>query len=227
MDNHVVLRTVLIILAAAVLFSLIYYYNTKQNVIQAQISPARDMQTERFYQGTSGNQGVRFGPASSSIQASQVGFEPPRIVNETQRQLNSQSDDTEDSSVNNVKPSESDISSEYKSVDFTGQKLPSDCFPKDRLTTEDLLPKDAANLKWSAVNPAGQGDVSNINFVQAGAMMGINSTLGSMRNANLQLRSDPVIPNQQSEWPIMMSTIPRNSSLLRRPLEISGDCGEF
>jgi hypothetical protein len=145
--------------------------------------------------------------------------EPEQVIRKSQEELAG-------ANTNAVRPSESAIGDEYRPVDFTGQKLPSDCFPKDRLSTEDLLPKDAANLKWSAVNPAGQGDVSNINFVQAGAMLGINSSLGSMRNANLQLRSDPIIPNNSADWPIMMSTIPRNSAIQRRPLEISGDCGE-
>lgn len=200
MDNHVILRTILIILAAAVLFSLVHYYNSKQSTV-----------AERFYEDSS--------KKSSFLPSVQP--EPSSVIDASQRELSSQSQ------TNAVRPVESEQQSEYRSVDFTGNQLPSDCFPKDRLSTEDLLPKDAANLKWSAVNPAGQGDVSNINFVQAGAMLGINSTLGSMRNANLQLRSDPVIPNNVNDWPIMMSTIPRNSSLLRKPLEISGDCGEY
>jgi hypothetical protein len=200
MDNHVILRTILIILAAVVLFSLVHYYNSKQSAIQA----------EKFYEDS-----VR-----SSYQPL-VEQEPERVIKASQAELNPVQQ------TNVVKPSESEQASGFKPVDFSGQKLPADCFPKDRLSTDDLLPKDAANLKWSAVNPAGQGDVSNINFVQAGAILGINSSLGSMRNANLQLRSDPVIPNNSADWPIMMSTIPRNSSLLRRPLEISGDCGEY
>lgn len=199
MDNHVILRTILIILAAVVLFSLVHYYNSKQTALKA----------EKFYEDS----------ARAAYQP--VSQEPERVIKTSQQELNPVQ------ATNVVKPSESEIHSDYKAVDFSGQKLPTDCFPKDRLSTDDLLPKDAANLKWSAVNPAGQGDVSNINFVQSGAMQGINSTLGSMRNANLQLRSDPVIPNNQSDWPIMMSTIPRNSSLLRRPMEISGDCGEY
>ena len=179
MDNHIILRTVLIILAAAVLFSLVYYYNSRQNV-QTLISPAAapapaNMNTtETFYQRPHRNQ---FGPSSETYNEPKPGFEPPRIVEETQRQLSAQPE--ENMKVNSVQPSYGDMNSEFKTVDFTGQKLPNDCFPKDRLTTEDLLPKDAANLKWSAVNPSGQGDVSNINFVQAGAMLGINSTLGS------------------------------------------------
>lgn len=199
MDNHVIFRTVLIILAAVVLFSLVHYYNSKQNAVSA----------EKFYQ----NPRQQFTPTLD---------EPNDVIQRSYAELSGSSK----GDANLVRPSEEEIESEYKAVEYAGNKLPNDCFPKDRLTTEDLLPKDAANLKWSVVNPAGQGDVSNMNFVQAGAMQGVNSTLGSMRNANLQLRSDPVIPNNANNWPIMMSTIPRNSAMQRRPMEIAGDCGD-
>uniref|UniRef100_A0A6C0BEW9 Minor capsid protein P11 C-terminal conserved region domain-containing protein n=1 Tax=viral metagenome TaxID=1070528 RepID=A0A6C0BEW9_9ZZZZ len=205
MDNHMIFRTVLIILAAVVLFSLVHYYNSKQSTVQA----------ERFYQDNMQNKSIQ----------REVPVEPSNTITTTQKHLSTQPNVREQ--TNEVRPSDSTGDSEFRAVDFSGKKLPNDCFPKDRLTTEDLLPKNAANLKWSVVNPAGQGDVSNINFVQAGALQGINSTLGSMRNANLQLRSDPVIPNNSGNWPIMMSTIPRNTAMLRKPLEISGDCGDY
>lgn len=101
-----------------------------------------------------------------------------------------------------------------KSTDF-----PKDCFPKDKLTPEDLLPKDAANSDWAQVNPAGQGDVQNQNFLTAGYHVGINSVGSTLRNANLQLRSE--IPNPQvkvSPW--LQSTI--EPDLNRKPLEING-----
>lgn len=198
MDNHVIFRTVLIILAAVVLFSLVHYYNSKQNAVAA----------EKFYQSPK----QQFTPSLD---------EPNDVVQRSLSELSGRM-----GNADAVRPSEEEIESEFRPVEFTGKKLPNDCFPKDRLTTDDLLPKDAANLKWSVVNPAGQGDVSNMNFVQAGSLQGVNSTLGSMRNANLQLRSDPVIPNNANNWPIMMSTIPRNSAMQRRPLEINGDCGD-
>jgi hypothetical protein len=94
------------------------------------------------------------------------------------------------------------------------------CFPRDRLTGEDLLPKDAANSKWAQMNPAGQGDVRDQNFLTAGYHIGINTVGQTRRNANYQLRSDP--PNPQvpvSPWNI--STI--EPDLNRRPLEIGGD----
>ena len=40
---------------------------------------------------------------------------------------------------------------------------PRDCFPKDTLTSEDLLPKDKYS-KWAEVNPEGQGELKDRNF---------------------------------------------------------------
>jgi|688.fasta_scaffold65082_7 hypothetical protein len=82
---------------------------------------------------------------------------------------------------------------------------PTTCFKRDRLTKDDLLPKDA-NLKWAQVNPSSAGDITDKNFLTAGYHIGINTVGQSLRNANLQLRSE--IPNPQvavSPW--MISTI--------------------
>ena len=94
------------------------------------------------------------------------------------------------------------------------------CFPRDRLTADDLLPKDAANSKWAQLNPAGQGDVRDQNFLTAGYHVGVNTTGSSKRNGNLQLRSEPINP-QLVVSPWMQSTIEPN--LYQRPLEIGGD----
>lgn len=94
------------------------------------------------------------------------------------------------------------------------------CFPRDRLTAAELLPKDAANSKWAQLNPAGQGDVRDQNFLTAGYHVGVNSTGSSKRNANLQLRSEPINP-QMVVSPWMQSTIEPNA--FQRPLEIGGD----
>lgn len=99
--------------------------------------------------------------------------------------------------------------------------LPSDCFPKDRLVAADLLPKDAANEKWARVNPAGQGDVDDKNYLNAGYHYGINTVAGTLRNANLQLRSEPPNPRAQVT-PWNQSTI--EPDLNRRPFEIDGGC---
>jgi hypothetical protein len=120
-----------------------------------------------------------------------------------------------------VEPSEPLDNEDFRAVEFSGQKLPNDCFPKDRLTADDLLPKDAANSRWAQVNPSGQGDVKDQNFLQSGYHVGLNTTMGTKRNANLQFRSDPINP-QKVVSPWMQSTI--NPDLMRRPLEIGEDC---
>jgi len=109
----------------------------------------------------------------------------------------------------------------YKPVsqeDLAPNQLPSDCYPKDKLTADDLLPKDS-NSKWAQVNPAGQGDIRDQNFLNAGFLIGINTVGQSLKNPNLQLRSEP--PNPQlkvSPW--NQSTI--DPDLNRKPLEIGG-----
>lgn len=82
---------------------------------------------------------------------------------------------------------------------------PTTCFKRDRLTKEDLLPAEATD-KWSQINPSSSGDIADKNFLTAGYHIGINTVGQSMRNANLQLRSE--IPNPQvavSPW--LVSTI--------------------
>ena len=79
-------------------------------------------------------------------------------------------------------------------------RLPNECYPKDTLTPQDLLPQDA-NSTWAQTVPAGQGSLGDQNFLNAGFHVGINTVGQSLRNANLQLRSEP--PNPQvkvSPW---------------------------
>jgi hypothetical protein len=98
-----------------------------------------------------------------------------------------------------------------------------DCFPKDRLSAEDLLPKDAANAKWAQVNPAGQGDVRDQNFLTAGALIGIDTIGSSLRNSSLDLRGDPAPNPTSGGFGILQSTI--SPDLLRRRLVAEADCG--
>jgi hypothetical protein len=71
------------------------------------------------------------------------------------------------------------------------------------------------------MNPAGQGDINNVNFLTAGYQIGIDTVGSSKKNGNLQLRSDPPAP-QIVVSPWMQSTI-EPSDINRRPLEIGGD----
>ena len=82
----------------------------------------------------------------------------------------------------------------------------------------DLLPVDQ-NSQWSALNPntMNQGSVLMPDLLQAGYHIGLDTIGQTLRNANLQLRSDPVIP-KQNIGPWLQSTI--EPDLGRVPLEL-------
>jgi hypothetical protein len=91
-------------------------------------------------------------------------------------------------------------------------------FPKDQLTAEELLPQDNSSL-WAQVNPSGEGTLKDRNFLQSGYHIGINTVGQTLRNANLQLRSEPPCP-QVVVSPFIQSTI--EPDLSRKPFEIGG-----
>ena len=94
--------------------------------------------------------------------------------------------------------------------------LPPSCAKQQVVDPKELLPKDN-NSEFSKLNPSGAGDLMNVSLLKAGHHIGINTVGQSLRNANLQLRSEP--PNPK------MDVGPWNSSTItgdpfRRPLEI-------
>jgi hypothetical protein len=100
---------------------------------------------------------------------------------------------------------------------FTNDRVQSE-FPKDTLTPEQLLPQDNSST-WNQVNPSGEGSLKDRNFLQSGFHIGINTVGQTLRNANLQLRSEPPCPMVKvSPW--LTSTIEPDVS--RRPFEIAG-----
>jgi len=98
----------------------------------------------------------------------------------------------------------------------TSNAVPDQCYPKDVLSSADLLPKDTDST-WAQSVPATNGALSDQNFLNAGYHIGVNTVGQSLRNANRQLRSDPPCPRSQvSPW--MQSTIESDTN--RRPLEM-------
>jgi len=91
----------------------------------------------------------------------------------------------------------------------------SNCNEPSNLNPSDLLPKDM-HSEWSDVNPA-SNDLKNVNLLTANQMIGINTVSSSLRNANYQERSEPIIP-KTDVGPWYHSTI--EPDLYRRPLEI-------
>ncbi len=93
--------------------------------------------------------------------------------------------------------------------------LPASCSSKQTVDPKELLPKDN-NSEFSKMNPMGSGDLMNANLLKAGHHIGINTVGQSLRNANLQLRSEPANP-QMKIGPWNNTTISPDS---RRPMEI-------
>lgn len=128
------------------------------------------------------------------------------------------------SSSSNVEPSLPLGQNEsYSSVTGIGSPAASSsvqpsCARQPVANPEDLLPRDD-NSQWAQLNPRGVGDLNNVNLLQAGFWNGINTVGSSLRNANLQIRSEP--PNPQSQVsPWMNTTI--EPDMMRLPLEIGG-----
>ena len=92
------------------------------------------------------------------------------------------------------------------------------CFPKDQLTPQELLPQDSANA-WAKSNPDGVGSLKDKNFLQSAHHIGVNTVGQTLRNANLQLRSEPANP-QVKVSPWAQSTI--EPDMNRKPMEIGG-----
>ncbi len=101
----------------------------------------------------------------------------------------------------------SDVIGGGSSAGFSGD------MPQD---PSELLPKDT-NSQWAQLNPAGKGDLANINLLKAGYHIGIDTVGQTLRNANLQIRSEPPNP-QVNVGPWNQSTI--TPDFLRSPFEI-------
>ena len=90
-----------------------------------------------------------------------------------------------------------------------GENSGNGCASK-KLLPEDLLPKDQDNI-WAS------GNDSNINYLESGHHIGINTVGQSLKNANRQIRSEPANPRDAvSPW--NQSTIEPDS--MRKQLEL-------
>lgn len=104
-------------------------------------------------------------------------------------------------------------------ITTTTPGLPPSCSKVGITKPDELLPKDQNN-EWAKLNPSGNADLNNVNMLSSGFHAGIDTIGSSLRNANLQVRSEPPNPTTKvSPW--MQTTI--EPDLMRVPLEIG--CG--
>lgn len=91
---------------------------------------------------------------------------------------------------------------------------------KEVVNPSELLPKDD-NSQWSSLNPSSQ-NVPNIpDVLQAGYHTGVDTVGQTLKNANQQLRSDPII-TKVDIGPWNQSTV--EPDLMRVPLEVGSTC---
>lgn len=93
---------------------------------------------------------------------------------------------------------------------------PSGYSAKDVANPSDLLPKDD-NSQWASLNPSSQNAPNTPDLLKAGYHIGIDTVGQTLRNANQQLRSDPVI-TKVDIGPWNQSTI--EADTMRVPLEV-------
>ena len=126
-------------------------------------------------------------------------------------------------SESNVQPSNPlGENSNFGSADgmsTTANGLPPSCQKEPISDPASLLPTDE-NSEWARLNPAGKGELGDVNMLKAGHHIGIDTIGQSLRNANLQLRSEPANP-QVNVGPWNQTTI--TPDLMRVPLELG--CG--
>ena len=110
-----------------------------------------------------------------------------------------------------------EVYSSARNYQTSGGGLPPSCSSPQVTDPKELLPRDS-NSGWGELQ-AGDG-LNNAQFLQSGYHIGIDTVGQSLRNPNLQLRSEP--PNPQ------LNIGPWNNTTMgpdfnRRPLEIG--CG--
>lgn len=73
------------------------------------------------------------------------------------------------------------------------QDIYAQCATKDSLSAQDLLPINDPKNNWDLSNPQVATNLENRNFLETGHHYGIDTQGNSLRNANLQIRSDPIV----------------------------------
>ncbi len=222
MLNNKLVKIGLIILAGVVVLYLVNSYNTDNSVVDevieeqfaacgGQQQPKEEEPTEYFYGGEESHEKQH----PQEEEELKEHFENAPVSTNAPEQQPSANDVAPSDEHNEV---HGNVNQNTEQQNPYNNKLPKDCYPKDQLSPEELLPGNE-NSKWAQVNPKGKGELGDQNFLTAGYHIGVNTVGQSLRNANLQLRSEP--PNPQvkvSPW--LQSTIEPDTN--RKPLEIGG-----
>jgi len=149
-----------------------------------------------------------------------VGSESNQSMQSQYQRPNSQSMNLAEGNSGGVRPSEplgqNEVFASAKGIQSSSPGVPSSCSQTNIQNPSELLPKDS-NSQWAQLNPSGKGELANVNLLKAGYHIGIDTIGQSLRNANLQIRSEPPNP-QLYVGPWNQSTI--TPDFMRPPLEV-------
>jgi hypothetical protein len=138
---------------------------------------------------------------------------------ESNSQMQQQYKNTNAQASAGVRPSDpngNEVFASANGVQTSSPGIPSSCSQPNIQNPAELLPKDS-NSQWAQLNPSGKGELANVNLLKAGYHIGIDTIGQSLRNANLQIRSEPPNP-QLNVGPWNQSTI--EPDFQRVPLEL-------
>ena len=228
MSDAFIFRLLIVVCAIVIIFALVAQYNKTKAVSSTDrgIQGVPKAVQEGFQQAPTPTTGLVPAPASSPVHApsahvnaaSRTAISPPPAP--ALKDLVNTDPALKDLVNTDPAPFESLDTEMYRAIEYKpadNKKPQPDPFPRERLTKDDLLPKDAANTKWAQVNPAGQGDLENVNLLDAGWNFGIDTQGQTLKNPNLQIRSE--FPNPKADvGPWQQSTIENDCS--RRYFEI-------
>ena len=138
---------------------------------------------------------------------------------ESNAQMQKQYKNTNAQASAGVRPSDpngNEVFASANGVQTSSPGIPSSCSKPNIQNPAELLPKDS-NSQWAQLNPSGKGELANVNLLKAGYHIGIDTVGQSLRNANLQIRSEPPNP-QLNVGPWNNSSI--EPDFMRVPLEL-------
>lgn len=138
---------------------------------------------------------------------------------ESNAQMQQQYKNTNAQASAGVRPSDPNGNEVFASANGSQTSMPgvpSSCTQPNIQNPAELLPKDT-NSQWAQLNPSGKGELASVNLLKAGYHIGIDTIGQTLRNANLQIRSEPPNP-QLSVGPWNQSTI--EPDFMRVPLEL-------
>jgi hypothetical protein len=203
-NSNNILKTLIIILVVVGISYLVYYLYTQNNATDKKVAYREVEVTKESNQGNNQKLSVGGMKVTSESYGKTSGLQNPIMKKENFL------DTGNITGENNM---------EHFSQDPNyGEVRNETSFPKEQLTAEELLPQDNSSL-WAQVNPSGEGSLKDRNFLQSGYHIGINTVGQTLRNANLQLRSEPPCP-QVKVSPWLQATIEPDVS--RKPFEIGG-----